>query len=101
MLIFSTIDQNQRLNCSSLSAFSPASEAKKYLLTKCVKRKHLISEFTQQLQKQIPPEQLTRLVIEGGETDEHLDVDFPTAVDQQPEVLCSQVLQGIFREYIQ
>lgn len=50
---------------------------------------------------QIMSEQLTRLVIEGGEADEHLDVDFPAAVDQQPEVLCSQILQGVFREYIQ
>lgn len=50
--------------------------------------------------KEIQAEQLTRLVVEGGEADEHLDVDFPAAVDQQPEVLCGQVLQGVFREYI-
>lgn len=51
--------------------------------------------------EQIQPKKLTRLVIKGGEADEHLDVDFPTAVDQKPKVLCGQVLEGVFREYIQ
>lgn len=46
-------------------------------------------------------EQHTRFIIERGEANEHLDVDFSTAVDQQPEVLRRQVLQGILREYIQ
>lgn len=46
-------------------------------------------------------EQLTRFIIEGGEANEHLDVDFSTAVDKQPEVLGRQVLQGVLRKYIQ
>lgn len=46
-------------------------------------------------------QQLTRFIIEGGETNEHLDIDFSTAVYQQPEVLRSQVLQGVFGKHIQ
>lgn len=46
-------------------------------------------------------EKHTGLIIEGGEADEHLDVDLSTAIDQQPEVLSCQVLQGVFRKHIQ
>ncbi len=42
----------------------------------------------------------TGLVVEGGETNEHLDVDFSTAVDQQSEVLRRQVLQSVLRKHI-
>lgn len=49
----------------------------------------------------IQTEQRTRFIIEGGEANEHLDVDFSTSVDQQPEVLGRQVLQGILWENIQ
>lgn len=43
----------------------------------------------------------TRFIIEGGEADEHLDVDFSAAVDEQPEVLGCQVFQGILGENVQ
>ncbi len=46
-------------------------------------------------------QKLTWLIIERGETNEHLDVDFSTAVDQQSEVLSRQVLQSILWKHIQ
>lgn len=54
-----------------------------------------------EIEQKIHSENLTRFIIEGGETNEHLDIDFPAAINQQPEVLSRQVLQGILREYIQ
>lgn len=52
-------------------------------------------------EQEIQTGQHTRFVIEGGEANEHLDVDFPTAIDQKSEVLSRQVLKGVLREYIQ
>lgn len=52
-------------------------------------------------EQEIQAEQHTGFIIEGGEANKHLDVDFPTAVDQKSEVLRCQVLEGILRQYIQ
>jgi len=43
----------------------------------------------------------TGLIVEGGEADEHRNVDLPAAVDQQPEVLRRQVLQGVLGKHVQ
>lgn len=43
----------------------------------------------------------TRLIIEGGEADEHLHVDLAATVDEQPEVFSCEILQGVLGEHIQ
>lgn len=109
MLIFSTMDQNQRLNCNNLSAFSPVVENQSGKKGKglvfsfflvCVQSQTLFKShslrdaWTMYLTVCSPKnfidylrEVHTGLIVEGGEADEHLHVDLSTAVDQEPEVL--------------